>query len=109
MIVDFEIVTLPSASTLSVQRARTAGRPRPLLGVAVFADPVFDVSDPRVRGKRTASVSDDTQARILAHTVPATEPTAASSAPIARLRFTDEEAKAILATAAGEKNLAAIG
>ncbi len=105
-IVDFEIVTLPSASTLSMQRARTAGRKRPLLGVAVFADPVFDVSDPRVRGKRTASVSDDAQARILAH---ATEPTSASSARIARLRFTDEEAKAILATAAGEKNLAAVG
>jgi tetratricopeptide (TPR) repeat protein len=106
MIVDFEIVTLPSASTLSVQRARTAGRQRPLLGVAVFADPVFDVSDPRVRGKRAASISDDAQARVLVHT---TEPTAASSAPIARLPFTDEEAKAILATAAGEKNLSAIG
>ena len=106
MIVDFEIVTLPSASTLSVQRARTAGRQRPLLGVAVFADPVFDVSDPRVRGKRTASISDDAQARVLVHT---SEPTAANSARIARLPFTDEEAKAILATAAGEKNLAAIG
>jgi CHAT domain len=106
MIVDFEIVTLPSASTLSVQRARTAGRQRPLLGVAVFADPVFDVSDARVRGKRAASVSDAARTRILAHT---TETTVASSSRIARLPFTDEEAKAILNTASGQKNLAAIG
>ena len=106
MIVDFEIVTLPSASTLSVQRARTAGRQRPVLGVAVFADPVFDASDSRVRGKQAAAVSDTPQSRVLVHT---TEPTAGSSARIARLRFTDHEARAILTSAGGEKNLAAIG
>ena len=48
LIADHEIVKLPSASTLAVLRAETAGRARAAKTVAVFADPVFDARDERV-------------------------------------------------------------
>ncbi|HEY7543958.1 MAG TPA: CHAT domain-containing tetratricopeptide repeat protein, partial [Blastocatellia bacterium] len=49
LIVDHEIVNLPSASTLAVLRRELKGRtPAPKL-VAVLADPVFDINDVRLR------------------------------------------------------------
>jgi CHAT domain-containing protein/tetratricopeptide (TPR) repeat protein len=44
-----EIVNLPSASVLAVLRREQLGRPRAAKSVAVFADPVFDSRDARVR------------------------------------------------------------
>ncbi len=44
-----EIVSMPSASTLAVLRGQIAGRRRPAGTVAVFADPVFELDDPRFR------------------------------------------------------------
>jgi len=48
MIEDHEIVLLPSASALAVLRNQTRDRPRPSRTLAVFADPVFSESDPRL-------------------------------------------------------------
>ena len=48
LIVDHEIVSLPSASTLAVLRRETAGRKPAAKAVAVLADPVFAKDDPRV-------------------------------------------------------------
>jgi CHAT domain-containing protein len=48
LMVDHEIVNLPSASVLSVLRQTTAGRKQPPKAVTVFADPVFDRKDERV-------------------------------------------------------------
>jgi len=109
LVADFEITALPSASTLAVHRAQLARRPAPTKGVAVFADPVFDTSDARVRQTRVASAAPatpDTQTRLLTQT---DDPAAAGFGSIVRLRFTDDEAKAILAAAQGRQNLAAIG
>ena len=109
LVADFEITALPSASTLAVHRAQLARRPAPTKGVAVFADPVFDTSDARVRQTRVASAAPatpETQTRLLTQT---DDPAAAGFGSIARLRFTDDEAKAILAAAQGRQNLAAIG
>ena len=47
-----EVVTLPSASFLAIQRRALASRPPASGTVAVLADPVFDPRDPRVRGGR---------------------------------------------------------
>ena len=49
LIADYEIVSLPSASTLAVLRRETANRPRPTKSVAVLADPVFEATDERVQ------------------------------------------------------------
>jgi CHAT domain-containing protein len=49
LIVDHEIVNLPSASVLATLRRDTAQRAPADNSVAVLADPVFDASDPRVK------------------------------------------------------------
>jgi len=49
LITAYEIVTLPSASTLAVLRRETANRARPSKSVAVLADPVFEETDARVQ------------------------------------------------------------
>ena len=49
LIVDHEIVNLPSASTLSVVRGEMAGRTTAPKGVVALADPVFMKDDPRVK------------------------------------------------------------
>jgi CHAT domain-containing protein/tetratricopeptide (TPR) repeat protein len=48
LILDHEIVNLPSASTLAVIRRETEGRRAAEKTVAILADPVFDADDPRV-------------------------------------------------------------
>jgi len=54
LIVDHEIVNLPSVSTLSVLRREMNGRPPAPKLLAVVADPVFDREDPRVLASRSA-------------------------------------------------------
>jgi tetratricopeptide (TPR) repeat protein len=49
LIVDHEIVHLPSASTLAVLRRDLAGRKPAAKAVAVLADPVFSADDARVK------------------------------------------------------------
>jgi CHAT domain-containing protein len=49
LIADYEIVTLPSASTLAVLRRETTNRARPTKSVAILADPVFEETDERVQ------------------------------------------------------------
>ncbi|MBA3711672.1 MAG: CHAT domain-containing protein [Pyrinomonadaceae bacterium] len=48
LIVEHEIVSLPSASVLSVIRRETAGRTAVSKTIAVLADPVFERNDPRL-------------------------------------------------------------
>jgi len=59
LIVRHEVVSLPSASALAIQRSELAGRqPAPKM-LAVIADPVFDRTDERF--KSAASQTSDTQ------------------------------------------------
>ncbi len=48
LIADHEIVNLPSASALAAIRSETAGRRRAAKTVAIFADPVFELTDARL-------------------------------------------------------------
>ena len=48
LITQYEIVSLPSASVLALQRRKIANRKPAPLSVAVLADPVFDLKDQRV-------------------------------------------------------------
>ncbi|MCP5113214.1 MAG: CHAT domain-containing protein, partial [bacterium] len=48
LVVEHELVRLPSASTLAVLREQTAGRKEAENRLAVLADPVFDSDDPRL-------------------------------------------------------------
>ena len=49
LIVEHEVVNLPSASSLAVLRRELAGRPVAAKALAIFADPVFSADDPRLQ------------------------------------------------------------
>jgi CHAT domain-containing protein/tetratricopeptide (TPR) repeat protein len=55
MMVEHEIVYLPSASVLAVLRRETGSRATSYKAVAVFADPVFEPDDPRLRNANPAA------------------------------------------------------
>jgi CHAT domain-containing protein/predicted negative regulator of RcsB-dependent stress response len=55
LIAKHEVVTIPSASVLSVIRRETAGRQRAAKSVAVLADPVFEASDPRLASAKNGN------------------------------------------------------
>ena len=57
LIFDHEIVSLPSASTLTVLRQEVKGRRPAERTVVVLADPVFETSDERVKGLRGQAAS----------------------------------------------------
>jgi CHAT domain-containing protein/predicted negative regulator of RcsB-dependent stress response len=49
LMVEHEIISLPSVSALAVIRKETGSRPVPARAVAVLADPVFEANDPRLK------------------------------------------------------------
>ncbi|HEV2707281.1 MAG TPA: CHAT domain-containing tetratricopeptide repeat protein [Pyrinomonadaceae bacterium] len=110
LIVEHEIVSLPSASALAVQRKELSGRKVAPNKIAVIADPVFEGTDSRVRSKSVGALRpeqdesrDSASTRTLEHL---TEQT--GKLRIARLSYTRSEAKQILSVAAGEANLSAL-
>jgi CHAT domain-containing protein/Tfp pilus assembly protein PilF len=77
LVVDHEIVNLPSASVLAVLRQEEMSRPKAPKAVAVLADPVFDRQDSRVRITREI----EREPKLVA-----TDPTRFRSASISRLQ-----------------------
>ncbi len=98
LIVGHEVITLPSASALSIQRKELAGRqPAPKM-LAVIADPVFDRTD--VRFKTTAPEgTDKTQTGLLADTRGLEHIAEISDGKVVirRLPFTRQEADGLMA------------
>jgi CHAT domain-containing protein/tetratricopeptide (TPR) repeat protein len=62
LIAKHEVVSVPSASVLSLIRREMAGRQRAAKSVAVLADPVFEESDPRLASAKTVNSSRETLA-----------------------------------------------
>jgi CHAT domain-containing protein/tetratricopeptide (TPR) repeat protein len=106
MLSRFEVVNAPSASVVATLRdGRAAARP-PGKVVAVFADPVFDRGDPRVRtavGQGAAPVPENL-ARALRSI-----PDQGQASLLSRLPFSRQEADAILAGAPRKGSLRAVG
>ena len=102
LILDHEIVSLPSASALAVLRRETTDRPRAPKLVAVLADPVFDDADVRVKRvaitKSPKSSTEDGNNVGLKRSVEETG-LGGGHWPLPRLLGTRREAKAILALA----------
>ena len=110
LVVDHEVVSLPSASSLAVQRQSLANRNPAPKGLAVIADPVFSTADARFRSSTPAKegavsrASAATDTRIIEHL---------SGGPggqlsIRRLPFTRHEADQILAVAPAGANFKAL-
>ncbi len=104
LILDHELVSLPSASALAIQRQTLANRKPAPKSVAVIADPVFSARDSRFRSQTStpAAVANDT--RLIEHVG------TGSGGPlnVRRLPFTRQEADRILAVAPAGSNLRAV-
>jgi CHAT domain-containing protein len=114
LIAEHEVVSLPSASTLAVQRRELAGRPSAPNNVALIADPVFDGSDERVTsqtkhapGSPAGTVEDYDATRTLEH-LSAQAAGTQDGSRIPRLPYTRLEAEQILAVAPRASNLRAL-
>src|SRR5688572_9591539 len=90
VVIEHEIVNLPSASTLAVIRKEMQLRSKPDLTLAMLADPVFQVLDPRVTAAAAGLVSAKTDSS-------STSRGNDSSANLSRLRAAEQEAEAISA------------
>jgi CHAT domain-containing protein/Tfp pilus assembly protein PilF len=97
LLVDHEIVMLPSVTALLAQRRRLAGR-RPAPGtVAILADPVFSTTDARLaRASGARSAADGQVAEGI-------------DVSLHRLPYTAEEAQAIARLVPPEERLLALG
>lgn len=105
LVVDHEVISVPSVSAFAVQRENLANRELAPKTLAVVADPVFSTSDPRVK-KDASQNSSETSTRSFEH-LPANTTTAAQLS-IPRLPFTRSEADRILAVARAGSNLKAL-
>lgn len=52
LIVKHEVINIPSASILATLRQQVSDRARPAGSVAIFADPVFEKNDSRIKGNK---------------------------------------------------------
>lgn len=86
LIVDHEIVTAPSAAVVAVLRQEMTNHRAAEKTLAVFADPVFSINDPRVAPSQNRSGLQD----------------------LRRLRFTRQEADDITRLVNGDAKLAAV-
>ncbi|MBD0373109.1 MAG: CHAT domain-containing protein [Pyrinomonadaceae bacterium] len=108
LIAEREIVTLPSASVLAVLRREAAGRKRADKTLAVFADPVFDKDDPRIKllGKGPGAA-----AAVAANSPMDVVKRSASESGLqdfVRLRFSRQEADQIVRLAGSAQKLEAV-
>lgn len=104
LVVDHEVISLPSASAFAVQRENLTNRELAPKTLAVVADPVFSTSDPRV--KKDAAQNAETETRSFEH-LPGNTATGGQLS-IPRLPFTRSEADRILAVARAGSNLKAL-
>jgi CHAT domain-containing protein len=95
LIVEHEIVNLPSASTLAIVRRDNAGRKPAAKTVAMLADPVFSQDDERVKASAARRESQQPEASIQAQAL--SRSVRESGVSLQRLPFTRSEVEQIMA------------
>lgn len=115
LIVNHEIVSLPSASVIAVLRREFANRPSPKKTVAIFADPVFAKEDVRLKGRKTylapaapERLRDLTASNKMIRPRSGDETTENEQNPISRLPFSRREAQEIQKVAPPEETFVAL-
>ncbi|MEG4997849.1 CHAT domain-containing protein [Microcoleus sp. B4-D4] len=93
LIIEHEIITLPSASTLAILRQNYGDRKPPSQTLAILADPVFSPDDDRLKGKLTP----ETTEKLALNNIGLSRSLRASNRqwPPERLPFTRQEAQTI--------------
>src|SRR5262249_39969437 len=110
LIVDNEVVNLPSASVLAELRRQEAGRAKASKTVAIFADPVFDAADERL-GRGAVEQARPTSAFVKADLRKSTQDvglTRGGRPYLSRLLYTRNEAEAVMAVAPPGKAMLAL-
>ena len=102
-----EIVHAPSASIVAAVRRLDDRRPEAARALAVFADPVFDASDPRVTGHWATSSAGDAREPGPTPLARAVRSVAPDATTLPRLPFTRHEADTIAALAPRDSTLKA--
>jgi CHAT domain-containing protein len=104
LIADYEIVNIPSASTMALLH-RSARRSTATKTLAIFADPVFDRRDERVRsGGRPFATDNPVEVDL----VRSAQESGLSGGALPRLPFTRREANAVLALVSQDQRKAAL-
>jgi CHAT domain-containing protein/Tfp pilus assembly protein PilF len=115
LMVQHEVTSIPSASTLAVLRQELNGRAPAEKVVAVFADPVFDKADDRLTGNVSRVAGGHHGApvasaeAVFAANVDEPAKTLHDDTAFVRLPYTRQEAEAILALAPATGRKAALG
>ncbi len=122
LLVNHEIVHLPSASVLALLRRELVERPSAPALLAVVADPVFELDDPRIQGVASGAGSGtgpiptpiwgaDLEQATRDYGIPSGSPGGDGAAPFPfeRLPFASVEAEAILALAPEAESFRAMG
>jgi CHAT domain-containing protein len=103
LIVDHEIVTLPSASVLAVLREEFEQRKPASKLLAVLADPVFSANDPRLAQAKNAEPANHSSATDVQRSA-----IESGLGGLVRLRFSRQEAEEIARLAGDKRNLKAL-
>jgi CHAT domain-containing protein len=111
LILNHEIVSLPSASVLAVMRHETARRAPAAKSIAVLADPVFDKEDDRVQKKSSPSAvaAQSDSATTIGKRALRDVGLLGDGVAVPRLPFTRQEAEAIAGLAPVDATLKALG
>lgn len=110
LIVNNEVVNLPSASVLAELRRQEAGRAKASKTVAIFADPVFDATDERL-GRGVIEQARPTSAFMTTNLRRSTRDlgfTRGGRPYLSRLLYTRKEAEAVMAVAPSGKAMLAL-
>ncbi|MGB3265164.1 MAG: CHAT domain-containing protein [Microcoleus sp.] len=100
LIVDHEIVLLPSASTLGILRQNYRDRQTPTRTLAMFADPVFGADDERVNNQATTT----NRQAIESVNLGLSRSSRDNNVQWSRLKFTRQEAQIIQSLVAGNSS-----
>ncbi|MCC5896715.1 MAG: CHAT domain-containing protein [Phormidium sp. BM_Day4_Bin.17] len=105
LLANHEIITLPSVTSLAVQREQWQQRPQAPKTLAVLADPVFTANDPRLGENARTIVSGD----LSREPSLVQDPVRNSCGDFARLPYTAAEAEQILALVPAAQQFSALG
>jgi CHAT domain-containing protein len=106
LLVQNEIITLPSASTVAIQRRQLQNRPTAAKKLAVIADPIFALNDPRFSTSPQQTPETPTNSALTRAT--RNLGLGDSAKPLDRLQYTGTEAKKILALVPDAQRLQAL-
>lgn len=104
LLINHEIISLPSFTSIAVQREEWQKRPPAPKTLAVLADPVFDANDSRIDPSIKGKIASNNQQ--LADIIPVDNRGCSS---IRRLLYSGEEANNILAQVTDGKTFSALG